>query len=92
MNEGVSFRVIYPENLGESLMSDLPERILKSIETRSIDEVKIVINVSDRFGLLALPGPDGKIDRDDVLIGYESRFKDWCKDVFEYYFKTSRRC
>ncbi|AKB80610.1 hypothetical protein MSBR3_0032 [Methanosarcina barkeri 3] len=90
INEGVSFRVIYPENLGESLMSGFPERVLKSIDARSIDEVKIVINVSDRFGLLALPGPDGKIDRDDVLIGYDNRFKDWCKKVFEYYFKVHR--
>lgn len=92
LDEGVSFRVIYPRNLGESLMSNLPERVLKAMETRSIDEVKIVINVSDRFGLLALPGLDGKIDRDDVLIGYESKFKDWCRSVFEYYFKASRRC
>jgi len=92
INDGVSFRFVYPENLGKSPMFDLPERILNAVETRSVDEVKIVINVSDRFGLLALPGLDGKIDRDDVLIGYDSRFKDWCKEVFEYYFKTSSQC
>jgi predicted transcriptional regulator len=92
IDEGVSFRVIYPGNLSESFPSDVPSGVLKATETRYIDEVRIVINVSDRFGLLALPGLDGKIDRDNVLIGYESRFKDWCKSVFKQYFKVSRQC
>lgn len=97
LDEGVSFRVISPWKLGEGFLSedflsDLPEKILKAIEIRSIDELRIIVNVNDRFGMLALPGPDGKIDRDYVLIGYGSRFKDWCKSVFEYHFKASRRC
>lgn len=97
LNEGVNFRVISPWKFGEGFLSEdllscLPEKLLKAIEIRSIDELRIIVNINDRFGMLALPGPDGKIDRDYVLIGYGSRFKDWCKDVFEYYFKASRRC
>ncbi|WP_094229054.1 transcriptional regulator FilR1 domain-containing protein [Methanolobus psychrotolerans] len=55
------------------------------------DKVKIVINVSDRFGMLALPGLDGKIDRDNVLIGNQAKFIAWCRSVFEHYFKMSGR-
>jgi predicted transcriptional regulator len=91
LDEGVNFRVISPWKLGESFLSDVSAKILKTAEIRSIDELRIVINVNDRFGLLALPGPDGKLDRDYVLLGYEKRFKDWCKEVFEYYFNTSKR-
>ena len=91
LNEGVNFRVISPWKLGENFLLGLPAKILETIEIHSIDELRIIINVNDRFGLLALPGLDGKLDRDYVLFGYEKRFKDWCKEAFEYYFNVSKR-
>jgi predicted transcriptional regulator len=39
--------------------------------------------------MLALPGLDGQIDRDNVLIGCEEKFIAWCRKVFEHYFKMS---
>ncbi|WP_319507759.1 transcriptional regulator FilR1 domain-containing protein [uncultured Methanolobus sp.] len=89
LNEGVSFRAIYPRDFLEKLLVDIPENILNGTEIRTLDEVEIVINVSDRFGLLALPGPDGKIDRDNVLVGSDDLFIDWCKEVFEYYWRSA---
>ncbi len=91
LEEGVIFRAIYPRNLIENLKEDLPEVLFEHIEIRTLDEVRIVINVTDSFGMLALPGPDGKIDRDHVLIGYDEQFIKWCKAVFNYYFEISER-
>ncbi len=91
LREGVSFCVVYPKDFVEGLVVEIPENILNSIDIRILDEVRIVINVSDRFGMLALPGHDGKIDRDNVLLGNEAKFIAWCRSVFEYYLKISRR-
>ncbi|MBN2110219.1 MAG: DUF1724 domain-containing protein [Methanosarcinaceae archaeon] len=91
LDEGVNFRVIYPVDFIESLIPDLSPKILDNVEIRMLDEVRIIINVTDRFGLLALPGLDGNIDRDHVLIGFDEKFLDWCRRVFEYYLKMSSR-
>jgi predicted transcriptional regulator len=90
LDEGVNFRAIYPGDFAEKLLVDVPENILNSTEILTLDEVNIIINVTDRFGLLALPGPDGKVDRDNVLVGSDDVFIDWCKKVFEYYWGTAR--
>jgi predicted transcriptional regulator len=89
IDEGVNFRAIYPRDFEEKLLTDVPEKILNGIEILTLNEVKIVINVTDRFGLLALPGLDGKVDRDHVLVGSDDVFIDWCKKVFEYYWGTA---
>ncbi len=85
LHEGVEIRVLYPESLIDLILSESDNDIIQKVEMRAIDEVNIIINVSDSFGLIALPGPDGIIDRDMVLLGRTEQFKQWCRDIFEYY-------
>lgn len=92
MKEGVKFRAIYPEALVDDLRKDLPEHIFADIEIRVLDEIRLIINVTDSFGLLALPGSDGNIDRDHVLVGTDEKFINWCRAVFLHYVELSERC
>ncbi|MBP1908769.1 helix-turn-helix transcriptional regulator [Methanolobus bombayensis] len=92
LKEGVEFRAVYPQTLIDNLKKDLPEQMYSDIEIRTLDEVRIIVNVTDRFGLLALPGPDGNVDRDHVLIGPDEKFIKWCRAAFLHYFEMSKRC
>jgi predicted transcriptional regulator len=87
IGNGVNFRVIYPRMLVESLSGELGPKIMHSAGIRILDDIRIVINISDRFGLLALPGRDGNIDRNLTLVGFDEDFRQWCMDVFEYYWE-----
>lgn len=89
INEGVNFRTIYPREFAEKLTGEVEPEIRHSLEMRMIDDIDIVVNITDRFGLIALPGNDGKIDRNLTLLGYDEAFKQWCTEVFEYYWERA---
>jgi predicted transcriptional regulator len=52
-----------------------------------LDEIKISVIVSDKFSILELPGADGKIDQNTAIFGYDDRFREWCKKLFQYYWE-----
>ena len=54
-------------------------KFLKGLNLDPImDEIKISVIVSDKFCILELPGPDGKIDQNTAIFGYDERFRKWC--------------
>ena len=89
LDSGVQYRVIYPRDFLEQLLADISPKIRHCIKMRVLDKVNVAINVNDNFCFVALPGFDGNIDRDSVIIGYDDDFKDWCKEVFDYYWEKA---
>ena len=81
LEASVKFRAIYPRDFMDKLLPELDPKIRRGVEIRMSDE----ININDRYGVIALPNLDGNIDRDLALLGHDEDFKQWCKDVFEYY-------
>jgi predicted transcriptional regulator len=70
----------------------LSEKNRKKIEIKVLDEIKISIIVSDKFSMLELPGQDGKIDQNTAIFGYDERFREWCKNLFQYYWAKCCPC
>lgn len=89
LGSGVKFRAIYRRDFMHELLQELDPKIRHGVEMRMLDEVNMVINVNDRYGVIALPGPDGNIDRSMTLMGHDEDFKQWCRDVFEYYWEKA---
>ncbi|WP_394336525.1 transcriptional regulator FilR1 domain-containing protein [Candidatus Methanoperedens nitratireducens] len=48
--------------------------------------------VSDKFSMLELPGQDGKIDQNTAIFGYDDKFREWCKKLFQYYWEKTKLC
>ena len=86
LEEGLEIRVILPKD--KCSASLLSEKNRKKIETKVLDEIKISVIVSDKFSMLELPGPDGKIDQNTAIFGYDDRFREWCKKLFQYYWEA----
>ena len=86
LEEGVEIRVILPKD--KCSPSLLTEKNRKKIGNKVMDEIKISIIVSDKFCMLELPGPDGKIDHNTAIFGYDDRFRDWCKNLLQYYWDS----
>lgn len=83
LEEGVEIKVILPKDKCSASMLSGKNRT--RIDARVSDEIKISIIVSDKFCLLQLPGPDGKIDQNTAIFGYDECFREWCKKLFNYY-------
>lgn len=86
LEEGVEIRVILPKD--KCSPSLLTEKNRKKIVNKVMDEIKISIIVSDKFCMLELPGPDGKIDHNTAFFGYDDLFREWCKNLFLYYWES----
>ncbi len=86
LEEGKEIRAILPKNLRSS--PKLSEKNRRKIETKVSDEVKISVIVSDNFSMLELPGKDGNIDQNTAIFGYDDRFREWCKKLFQYYWEA----
>ncbi len=86
LEEGVEIKVILPKD--KCSASLLSEKNRKKVETKVMDEIKVSVIVSDKFCMLELPGPDGKIDHNTAIFGYDDRFKEWCEKIFHYYWES----
>ncbi len=89
IREGIEVRVILPEGTHQDLLSNVDEEIVEKVEVRVLNKVNMAVNVNDVFATIALPGQDGNIDRQAVLFGYDSKFRQWCREVFEYYWERA---
>ena len=84
LEEGKEFRGILPKDP----TSMLSEKNRKKIAIKVLDEIKISVIVSDNFSILELPGLDGKIDQNAAIFGYDDRFREWCKKLFQHYWEA----
>ncbi len=83
---GLEIRVILPKHLCSASL--LSEKNRKKIQVKVSDDIKVSIIVSDKFSMIELPGHDGKIDQNTAIFGYDDRFREWCKKLFQYYWET----
>ena len=86
LEEGLEIRVILPKDLCSA--SILTEKNRNKIKAKVLDEIKISVIVTDKFSILELPGQDGKIDQNTAIFGYDDRFREWCKKLFQYYWEV----
>lgn len=85
LEEGLEIRVILPKDL--CAPSILTEKNRNKIKVKVFEEIKISVIVNDKFSILELPGQDGMIDQNTAIFGYDDRFREWCKKLFQYYWE-----
>jgi len=90
LEEGMEIMVILPKNLCTT--SPLSEKNRNKLAVKMLEEVKISVIASDRFCILELPGPDGKIDHNKAIFGYDDRFMEWCRKLFQDYWAKGQSC
>ncbi len=89
LERGIEYRVIFPADFIPTLLS-LEFKHLDMVELRSLSEVNMVIEVSDKYCILTLPSKDGKIDQSACIMGLDSKSRNWCNEVFEYYWEKAK--
>ncbi len=90
LDEGVEIKVILPKDLVTTLKPILSEKIRTGMEARTLDEVKIAAMITESSAMFGLPEQGGKVDHDAIIIGSDSRFKEWCRELFEYYWEKAK--
>lgn len=91
LERGIEYRVIFPDGFIPTLRS-LKIKNIDMVELRSLSEVNLVIEVSDKYGILTLPSKDGKIDQSACIMGLDSKSRRWCNEVFEHYWEKAKPC
>lgn len=92
LDEGVEYRVIFPKNLVSTLLPTLSGKIRKGVEVRVLDEVNVLTSANDSYATLGLPGHDGKINHGAIILGFDTGFRTWCNEIFQYYWEKAAPC
>jgi hypothetical protein len=61
LDEGVTFKVIYPKDMLLKMQPTLSQKIRNEIEYRVLDEIKLLLNANDSHGFSSLPGRTGQL-------------------------------
>ena len=88
LEHGMELRVIFPKDLFPTLK--LSEKNMEKIQFRELDDVKLSVMTTNSFSMIKLPGPDGKIDQNTAMFGYDERFRGWCENLFNNYWEAKR--
>ena len=90
IEQGVKFKALYPREYLRRARSALAPEIVRNTEFRVAEEVKIIVCVTDQFGYVCLPRSGGReIDRSSFIFGQDSRFRNWCGQLFVYYWNSA---
>ena len=60
-------------------------------EIATVSEVKMALGVTEKYAGVIFPGADGRLDFGNGFFGRSQDFRNWCSDLFEYYWKSSKK-
>jgi predicted transcriptional regulator len=58
-------------------------------EIAIVNEISVAMAINEKIAGVCFPGHDGKIDFGVGFIGTDARFRNWCRDLFEYYWGSA---
>lgn len=64
---------------------------LPNSEIRFLKGLKVMIMMNDSSAGVAFPRLDSKLDLGAGFAGTDAKFREWCRDLFEYYWSKSKR-
>ncbi len=89
VNRGVEFRLILPESMVPPADFRPLPAIDKVIKRRILDQVSLIVAVTEKKARLSFSTVDEKLDH----IGFQTsddKARKWCKDIFEYYWAIAK--
>ena len=93
---GVIFRAILPETYRAKVSAIVDEYIAAdadipphAIEIRTLPTIPICGAVTDRGGGFKLPFTDGSMDHSMMVVGEDSGFCRWCRDLHAHYWERA---
>jgi len=89
LDAGVEIKAIMPKDFLSKNKFQISKKVLEGIEFKALDEVKIDVFTTDVYSGLSLSDMDGKIDYDEVIIGFDKSLSDWCIELFDYYWERA---
>jgi len=75
---GAEIRKLYPH-------------LQEKFELATWQSVKVGLSMNETSAWVSFAGPDGKIDYSAGFYSKDARFREWCSDLFDYYWARSRK-
>jgi predicted transcriptional regulator len=89
LESGIDFRLIFPESVYPPESRALIPSNTPGMHKRILSEVNVRLVVTDKYSGFGLPLRENMTDY-RAIMGDDSRFHKWCKDLFTYYWEKSR--
>jgi predicted transcriptional regulator len=88
----VGHNTIFPRNVVEHIVPRINELIAKGIfERKMVEQVSVALFIADdREAEIVFPNIKGEVDMNNMFVGENTTFCEWCSDYFDYMWKDSQ--
>jgi predicted transcriptional regulator len=82
---------IFPDEIIDTIIKNLDKLSSKeNFVQRQIDSVDVAVYITDDSCAVMFPNKKGQIDMNSMFLSEDDSFREWCNDIFEYYWSRSR--
>jgi predicted transcriptional regulator len=89
-SRNIPVRLIGEPSMDRKVLAEARAALPKS-EIATLHEVKIAMAINESIAGVCFASLDGKIDFSSGFVGKDARFRNWCSELFEYYWAKSRK-
>jgi predicted transcriptional regulator len=94
IKKGVKMQILIGKNtiIPREILEELDLELLKreNVLMRRIEKIEIALFITDEGCAIMFPNRKGEINMNSMLVGNDNKVREWCDDVFEHYWKTSK--
>ena len=83
---------VLPDEIIDEIIEKHLEKLASrdNFERRQIDQINVALYIGDNSCAVMFPNKKGTIEMNSIFLGNDEAFKEWCNDVYEYYWSRSR--
>jgi predicted transcriptional regulator len=84
-------QIILPKSVDTGVFQKARKNMESRLQIGVVDEVKILLAISEKVAAFSLPTLDGRLDYSRGFIGESASFRKWCQDLFTYFWEGSQK-
>lgn len=88
-SRSVPVRLIIKKGADLNMLSAAKSILPEKFEIASLSDVGIAMAINEKLAGVCFLGSDGKLDFGVGFVGFDSSFRSWCCDLFDYYWKLA---
>jgi predicted transcriptional regulator len=88
----VGRNTIFPDEIIDEIIEKHLDKLAsrENFERRQVDQLNIALYIGDDSCAVMFPNKKNAIEMNAMFLGNSEMFREWCNDIFEYYWGRSR--
>jgi predicted transcriptional regulator len=83
---------VFPDEIIDEIIEKHLNKLAsrENMERRQIEKIDVALYIGDEACAVMFPNKNGTIEMNTMFLGNGETFREWCDDIYEYYWSRSR--